>query len=72
MGYHQVTLVSRINSGDLKGWRLRNSWGNEWGNCGYAFISDEVLMALEPEIWGCSYKASFEEKIELCERMTQL
>lgn len=44
-GYHAITVCGWDNS---KGWRIRNSWGTDWGQQGYAWLPFDYPIA---EAW---------------------
>ena len=67
-GLHQICLVARIRKEGVWGFIIRNSWGMEWGDCGYAFISDEVLKELLVESWCAEYDAPLEQLADMAER----
>jgi hypothetical protein len=68
VGYHQISLVGRLKRGNEYGWKIRNSWGMNWGDCGYAFISDEILDYIIVEMWGSQYDLSLVQLADIAER----
>lgn len=68
VGYHQVCLVARIQKEEVWGFVIRNSWGWDWGDIGYAFVSDEILEKLVVEYWTCEYNCSMEDAVKLADR----
>jgi hypothetical protein len=48
---HCAALIGYYTEGDKKFFILRNSWGPEWGDDGYAYLSKEYLEAAVQEAW---------------------
>jgi hypothetical protein len=48
---HCAAIVGYYTEGDKRFFILRNSWGREWGNDGYAFLSKDCLEAAVHEAW---------------------
>ena len=69
-GYHQICLVARICKDGVWGFILRNSWNYTWGDCGEAFISDEILRELLSESWTAEYLANIDQLSDMAERWT--
>jgi C1A family cysteine protease len=48
---HCAAIVGYYSKGDKMFFILRNSWGHEWGDDGYAYLSKEYLEAAVQEAW---------------------
>jgi hypothetical protein len=48
---HCAALVGYYKEGDKMFFILRNSWGREWGDEGYAYLSKDYLEAAVQEAW---------------------
>lgn len=49
-GGHAIALVGYT----LKGFIVRNSWGTEWGDGGFAYVSNDYALAAFTEVYGVS------------------
>jgi hypothetical protein len=50
-GDHCAAIVGYYREGDKMYFILRNSWGQDWGDGGYAFVSKEYLREAVQEAW---------------------
>lgn len=57
MGGHAVSLVGYDDK--TRAWLIRNSWGNDWGEAGYAWISWDDVSGIGDSTWG--YEVSSQE-----------
>jgi len=48
---HCAAIVGYYSEGDKMFFILRNSWGQDWGDNGYAYLSKEYLEAAVQEAW---------------------
>lgn len=48
---HCAAIVGYYTEGNKRFFIVRNSWGREWGNDGYAFLSKDCLEAAVHEAW---------------------
>lgn len=47
--YHAVLCVGYDNDSQM--FKIQNSWGNDWGNDGFAFVPYKYFLALVPETY---------------------
>lgn len=51
VGRHAMCVVGVDYTTELhRRWKIRNSWGRDWGNDGYCWMSDNYLMSFK-DIW---------------------
>ena len=55
LGGHAVSLVGYDN--DKRAWLIRNSWGEEWGEKGFAWISWDDTSGVGNSTWGFDFGA---------------
>jgi C1A family cysteine protease len=48
---HCAAIVGYYSEGDKMFFILRNSWGEDWGDNGHAYLSKEYLEAAVQEAW---------------------
>ena len=54
LGGHAVSIVGFDDT--KKAWLIRNSWGKEWGDSGFAWVSYDDTSGIGAETWGFDLK----------------
>jgi len=51
LGGHEVLIVDYKNDGDTTTFKVLNSWGEEWGQKGYFWITEPQLKMVAMDFW---------------------